>query len=159
WLALFGHTAPSFASAFTPEDVNAITLQNTAVTALVRVVQFMGVDPAAELPFTGTFDSHDWSWNLSGSYAEQPASFVSTGTFDASANTGSWTTVGFFGGRSLTSSGDVAFAPDSLSFQFNEIGIIDFIPPRVTVDGVTSSSYEERGSNLFRSTTVTQYSI
>jgi hypothetical protein len=158
-LGLFANATLSFADSFTPDDVNAITLQNAGISPLVRVVESLGVDREADLPFTGAFDSHGWTWSLFGSYAGQSVAFSSTGTFDASTNTGSWTTIGTFGDHSLNSTGDVTFVPDTLSFQFAEISVIDFILPPITKDAIASSSYEERGSDMFKSTTTTQYSI
>jgi hypothetical protein len=158
-LGLFVNATASLADSFTLDDVNVIALQNAGISPLVRVVEFLGVDKAADLPFTGAFDSNGWTWSLAGSYAGQSVAFSSTGTFNGSTNTGSWTTIGTFGQHSLNSSGDITFMPDTLSFQFAELSVIDFILPPIMVDGITSSSYEERGSNMFRSTTTTQYSL
>jgi hypothetical protein len=158
-LGLFVNAPVCLADSFTLDDVNVIALQNAGISPLVRVVESLGVDKLADLPFTGAFDSHGWTWSLSGSYAGQSVAFSSTGTFNGSTNTGSWTTIGTFGEHSLNSSGDITFTPDTLSFQLAEISVIDFILPPKHVDGITSSSYEEKGSNMFKSTTETQYSI
>lgn len=157
--SFFANTSLCLGNSFTPNEVNVITLQEAATSNLVRVVQFLGVDAGVRLPFTGAFDSNSWRWDLSGGYAGQSVALSSNGTFNPLTNTGSWTSTGVLGARSLTSSGNVTFMPNNLSFQFNEIGIIDFIPPTITVDSRTSSSYEERGSPFFRSTTSTQYSL